>query len=118
MSYPNARVRYSTTPDAAWLGNTKTLKWLPREDRDPRDVVGHIGGGCPRCGHAIGTTVRGIIIAGVTEIPVSARIPKGGVGMICQCGDTHKPPAGKTGCGAGFDLSVEDIKALSGFPQD
>ena len=118
MTYPNADVKYSTKADPEWITKaTVDLKWEPPLEVDSDDVVGYITGRCPRCGHLISTSIRSTI-AGITVPSTADRVPREGAGMICDCGEDHDAPDKKSGCGAAFQLSSAEIKALKNFPAD
>jgi len=115
--YPDPKAPYSTFPDMAWLDQaTSQLKWEPPRQAGTDDSVGEVTGGCPRCGHTISMNVKSTI-AGIAPLTVAQRLPRGGVAVICNCLESHTPPAGKSGCGAGFKLNVDEITRLPGFPR-
>lgn len=119
MAYPDHDAPYSTDADEAWLKTaTAHLKWEAPSQGEGDDVVGHITGACPRCGHSISTTISGVMV-GVVDLSVADQIPQDGVAMICDCGAVveHKTPEGERGCGAGFQLSAAEVVGLDNFPR-
>ena|SRR6187401_3315714 len=114
MAYPDPAVTYGDSDVAAWLPNWRKLSWAPPDADDPPEILGYVTGPCPRCGHTISEAVYTHVIAGINPTDEADELHS--VGVICDCIDDHKAPTGKSGCGAGFELTADDIRSLTGFP--
>ena len=113
MSYPDPTVQYGDADAETWLRNWRQLKWERRDPDDPPSIVGYVTGPCPRCGHTISEGVFIHVIAGINPVGEADELPS--VGVICDCDHDHKAPTGKSGCGAGFELTAAEIRSLQGF---
>lgn len=115
MAYPNPKVEYGESDGDAWIPNWRQMDWAEPGADDPPEILGYVAGPCPRCGHTISEGVYSRIIAGMNPVTESQRLPS--VGIICDCIYDHKAPTGKSGCGAGFELTADDIRSFPSFPR-
>jgi hypothetical protein len=93
-SWPNPECLWNTADFEPWRLGVSALGWQARADAEGKTLDRVLSGACPRCGHAMTTTVG---LAGVLKHEEPGTEYET---VRCNCEEPHQyRPDGKRGCG-------------------